>query len=129
MTEDIAIVQACHGDLRNNHLEEGREGGENTELVSVETEASGCCKVTALHDTRWNEHFGMFLVDHLETGGTLQVALSRDKLVASECHKYHLLSMTMTFLAASSLESLSSTKLTASPNTARLAPVSLVEPM
>lgn len=83
MTEDVAVVQSCHGDLRNNHLEERREGGENTELVSVETKAGGCSEVTAFHDTGWNEHFGMFLVDHLETSRTLQVAWSGDKLVAS----------------------------------------------
>ena len=82
VAENIAVVQSCHGDLRNNHLKECREGGENTELVSIEAEASGRSKVTAFHDTGWNEHFGMFLVDYLETSRTLQVAWSRDKLAA-----------------------------------------------
>ena len=82
--QDIAIVQSCHGDLRNNHLKECREGGENTELVSIEAEACGCSKVTVFHDhTGWSEHFGMFLVDYLETGRTLQVAWSRGKLAVS----------------------------------------------
>jgi len=71
VAEDIALVQACHGDLRDDHLKECRKGGENTELVSVKTEPSGCSKVTAFHNTGWNEHFGMFLVDHFETSRTL----------------------------------------------------------
>ena len=73
MGEDIAVVQSCHGDLRNNHLKERREGGENAELVSVETKPSGCSKITAFHDTRWNEYLWMLLVNHLETGRSLQV--------------------------------------------------------
>lgn len=83
VAENIAIVQSCHSDLRNNHLKECREGGENPKLVSIETEASGRSKITAFHDTGRNEYFGMFLVDHLKTGRTLQVAWSRDKLAAS----------------------------------------------
>lgn len=77
VAEDVAVVQSRHSDLRNNHLKECRKGGENAELVRVETEASSCSKVTTFHDTGRNEYFGMFLVDHLETSRALQIALSR----------------------------------------------------
>lgn len=73
MAEDIAVVQPCHGDLGNNHFKERREGSENAELFRVETKASCCREVAALHDTGWNKDFRMLLVNNLDAGRTLQV--------------------------------------------------------
>lgn len=42
MTKNIAVVQAGHGDLRDNHLKESGERREDTELVGIETEPSSC---------------------------------------------------------------------------------------
>lgn len=75
MAEDIAVVQSSHGNLGHDHLEEGREGREDTKLVLVEPKSSSSTEIAALHDTGWNEDFGVLLMDHLQTGGTLQVTL------------------------------------------------------
>ena len=50
MTEDIAVVKPSHGEFGDDHLEEGSEGGEDTELHLVETKASSCAEVATLHD-------------------------------------------------------------------------------
>jgi len=42
VAKNIAVVQAGHGDLRDNHLEESGERREDTELVGVEAETSSC---------------------------------------------------------------------------------------
>ena len=74
MAEDVAEVEPRHGDLRDDHLQEGREGGEDAVLLRVETEASSCAEVSALHDTGGNENLRVLLVDDLEAGGTLKIA-------------------------------------------------------
>ena len=74
MTEYVAVIQARHGDLRNDHLEEGGEGREDTKLVRFKTKAGGGGKVSALHDSGRNKHVRMSLVDHLQTSRTLQIA-------------------------------------------------------
>ena len=73
MTEDIAVVETCHGDLGNDHFEKGGESGEDTKLISVESEASSGREVSTLHNTRWNEHLGVFLVDDLQAGRALKI--------------------------------------------------------
>lgn len=50
VTENVAEVQARHGDFGYDHLEEGTKGGEHAELLLVETETSRCAEVSALHD-------------------------------------------------------------------------------
>lgn len=73
MAEHIAIVQPRHRDLRHDHLEEGRERRKDAKFVGVEAKA--CCgrEITALHDPRGNEDLGVFLMDHLQTGRTLEI--------------------------------------------------------
>lgn len=74
MTKNVAVVQAGHGNLRDNHLKESRECRENTELFSVEAKTSSCRKVSTFHDTRGNKHLRVLLVDNLETSGPLEIA-------------------------------------------------------
>ena len=76
VAENVAEVEAGHGDFGDDHLEESTEGREDTELVLVETETSGCAEVTTLHDTGWNEDLRVLLVDNLQTSGTLEVTCS-----------------------------------------------------
>jgi len=71
MAEYVAIVQTRHGDLRNDHLKEGRESGKDPKLVGFETKARRGGKVSAFHDAGGNKHFGMSLVNHLQTSRTL----------------------------------------------------------
>lgn len=73
MAKNIAVVEARHGDLRDDHFQECRESGEYTKLVFVESE-SGCSgEVASLHDTRCDEDFGVFLVNDRQTGGSLEI--------------------------------------------------------
>jgi hypothetical protein len=51
MAQDIAEVQARHGDLRDTHLEEGSERAEDTLLALLHTESRSRGEVAALHDT------------------------------------------------------------------------------
>ena len=74
MAEYVAVVQAGHGDLRNDHLKKGGEGGKDTELVGFETKACRSGKIPAFHDSGRNKHLGMSLVDHLQTSRSLQIA-------------------------------------------------------
>ena len=74
MTQNIAVVETCHSDLRNHHLQESGESGEDPEFVLVKTEASRGGEITTLHDTRWNENFRVLLVDDFQTGRSLQIA-------------------------------------------------------
>ena len=67
MTEYVAVVQACHGNLRNDHLKEGGEGGEHAKFVGIETEACGSREVSTFHNPGGNKYFGVPLVDHLQT--------------------------------------------------------------
>lgn len=67
MAEDIAIIEPGHGDLRHNHLKEGREGREYAEFVGVEAESSCSREISAFHDTRWHENLRVPLVDNLKT--------------------------------------------------------------
>ena len=39
MRQYVAIVQSSHCELRDDHLQEGREGRENAKLLGVETES------------------------------------------------------------------------------------------
>ena len=71
--QHVAIVQARHGDFRNNHLQEGRERREDAELVVVEAEAGGGREVAALHDARGYKDLGVLLVDRLQAGRTLKI--------------------------------------------------------
>ena len=73
VAENVAEVEAGHGDFGDDHLEESTEGREDTELVLVETETSGCAEVTTLHDTRGNEDLRVLLVNDLQTGRALKV--------------------------------------------------------
>ena len=73
MAEHIAIVQPRHRDLRYDHLEEGRERGKDAKLVALEAKARCGGEVTTFHDPRRNEHLGVFLMDHLQTGRTLEI--------------------------------------------------------
>jgi hypothetical protein len=73
MAENIAIVQPRHCDLRHDHLEEGRERRKDAKLVGLETKARCSGEVTAFHDPRRNEHLGVPLMDHLQTGRTLEI--------------------------------------------------------
>ncbi len=73
MAEYVAVVQACHSDLRNDHLKEGGEGGKDAELVAVETKACSSGEIPAFHDPGRNKYFGMSLVDHFQTSRTLQI--------------------------------------------------------
>lgn len=50
VAEQVAVVESCHGKLGKGHLQESREGGEDTSLVGIETEASGGGQVSAFLD-------------------------------------------------------------------------------
>lgn len=76
VAKNVAVVQASHGDLGDNHFQEGGEGGENTELALVETETSCRGEVATLHDAGRNEDLWVLLVDNLQTGRALQVTCS-----------------------------------------------------
>jgi hypothetical protein len=73
MAENIAIVQPRHCDLRHDHLEEGRERRKDAKLVGLEAKARCSGEVTAFHDSRRNEHMGVPLMDHLQTGRALKI--------------------------------------------------------
>lgn len=77
MREDIAVVETGHGDLGDNHLQEGRESGEDSSLALLETKSSSSGEVSALHDSGSNEYLGMLLVDNLETSRSLEITLVR----------------------------------------------------
>ncbi len=88
MAQYIAVVQACHCNLRNDHLKEGGEGGKDAKLVTFKTKACRCGKVSALHDSGWNKHLGMSLVDHLQTSGTLQIACASQGISTKQDLQY-----------------------------------------
>lgn len=67
VTKHVAVVEARHGDLRNNHLQESRECGKDTEFVFVKTKTSRSRKVAALHDTGGDEHLRVPLVYNFQT--------------------------------------------------------------
>lgn len=71
--EDIAVVQACHRDFGDDHLKKRGEGGEDTKLPFLETKTGGSTEVATLHDPRWDEDFGVLLMDGLQTGRALQI--------------------------------------------------------
>jgi hypothetical protein len=83
MTENITVVQAGHGDLRDNHLQESGERREDTELISVETKTSSCREVSTFHDTRRNEHLRMLLVNNLKTSGSLEITVDDHDFLGS----------------------------------------------
>ena len=74
MTKDVAVVQTSNSDFRDNHLQEGGERREDTELILVETETCSGTEVATLHDTRRDEDLRVFLVDGLETSRALEIA-------------------------------------------------------
>lgn len=74
VAENVAEVQTRHSDLRDNHLQEGGERREDTELILVETETCSGTEVATLHDTRRDEDLRVFLVDGLETSRALEIA-------------------------------------------------------
>jgi len=74
MGEDIAVIQTSHGYFRNDHLKESRERGEDSEFIRSKSKASSSGEVSSLHDTRWNEYFGMLLVNDLETSRPFKVS-------------------------------------------------------
>ena len=76
VAQDVAEVETSHGDFGNDHLQEGGESGEDTELLLVETKTGCGTEVTTLHDAGGNEHFRVFLVDDLQTRGALEIALT-----------------------------------------------------
>lgn len=63
MTENVAVVQPSHGDLRNNHLQEGRESRKDAKLVFVEPKPSRGGEIAPFHDPRGEEDFRMLLMD------------------------------------------------------------------
>jgi hypothetical protein len=50
-------------------------------MVKAETSSSRI--VATLHDTRRNENFGVLLVDHLQTGGSLEITL---EMISNNLH-------------------------------------------
>jgi hypothetical protein len=74
MAKYVAVIQACHGELRNDHLKEGGKSGKDAKLVGIETKAGGGRQISAFHDPGRNKYFGMSFVDDLQTSRTLQVA-------------------------------------------------------
>jgi len=73
MAKNITVVQSCHRNLTDNHLQKGTKSRKDTKLVLVETEASRCGKVTTFHDTGSDKDLWVLLVNDFETGGTLEV--------------------------------------------------------
>lgn len=74
MRENVAVVQTCHSDLRDDHLQESGECREDTKLVLVESESSCSREVASLHDAGADEDLGVLLVDDLQPSGALQIA-------------------------------------------------------
>ena len=89
VAENVAEVETSHGDFGNDHLQEGGEGGEDAELLLVETETGGGTEVTTLHDAGGNEHFGVLLVDDLQTRGALEVALKKFRVHNCKLHVWY----------------------------------------
>ena len=89
MAQDVAEVETSHGDFGNDHLQEGGECGEDAELLLVETDTGGGTEVTTLHDAGGNEHFGVLLVDDLQTRGALEVALKISRVQNCRLHVGH----------------------------------------
>src|SRR5262245_48582177 len=104
MTKYVAVIESSHGDLRYDHLQESRESRENSELVVIKTETSSSGEISALHDTGGNKDFGMFLVNDFQAGGTFQITFKDRgfRIISFTDGVKCLLSMTMTFFAASS---------------------------
>lgn len=73
MRQDITVVQSCHRNLRNDHFKESRKRREYTEFIRRKAKSGGRRIISAFHDSRWNEDFGMFLVDDFQTSRTLEV--------------------------------------------------------
>ena len=71
--EDVAVVEAGHGELGDDHLEEGAEGAEDTELLRIEAETCRRGEVATLHDTGLDEDLWMPGVDDLETSRALEI--------------------------------------------------------
>lgn len=65
MAQYVAVVQARHGDLRNDHLKESGESRKDPKLVRIESKPCRGRKVSAFHDPRRNKYFRMSLVDDL----------------------------------------------------------------
>lgn len=80
MAQYIAVVQARHGDFGYDHLKKCRESGKDAKLVMFETKTCRSREVSPFHDSGRNKHFGMFLVDHLQTSRTLQIACANRSL-------------------------------------------------
>ena len=73
MRKDIAVVETGHGNLGNDHLQEGRESRKDTRLSFLKTKSGGGGEVTAFHDPGCNEHLGVLLVNDLETSRSLEI--------------------------------------------------------
>ena len=73
VAEDVAEVETRHRDLRDDHFQECREGGEHAELLSIETETCRRAEVSAFHDTRGDEDLRVLLVNDLQAGRALEI--------------------------------------------------------
>ena len=73
VAKNIAEIEAGHCELGYDHFKECTEGGEDSEFVLVETETRCSAEVSTLHNTRWNEHFRVLLVNNLQASGSLKI--------------------------------------------------------
>ena len=73
MRKNVAVIEASHGDFRNNHLKECRKSREDTEFIRGESKTSRSGEVAAFHDTRRNENLGVLLVDNFQASRTLEI--------------------------------------------------------
>ena len=81
VTENITVVQTRHCNFGDHHFEEGRECGEDAKLIVVESEAGGGREVASFHDSGGHEDFGVLLVDDLQSGRSLQIAIDDHDLL------------------------------------------------
>ena len=83
MRQHITVVQSCHRNLGNDHFKESRERREYTKFIGRKAKSSSSGVIPAFHDSRWNEDFGMFLVDDFQSSRTLEVTLRNLVIITS----------------------------------------------
>ncbi len=78
--EDVGVVEPGHGDLRDHHLEEGREGAEDSLSPRFRAESGGHGEVVALHDAGVDIDLGVILADMVQAAGTFEIRIDDDDL-------------------------------------------------
>ena len=86
--QHIGTVQPGHGDLGNEHLQKGAEGGEDALAARLHAEPCRRREVGPLHDAATHEDFGVGLADLGQAARALKIAVHHQHLVLANRQRH-----------------------------------------